>query len=174
VDISTIFVLTDFSQELLASETYLNALISLLSQHRSFAKWADIPGINMPVADFLQGMAILHLTAVLDARSDLFTKFTELNGLHILVDILTRSNEPIKVEVLNFFSSPPLKLHLTVIAQLGVIPLLTKLATESKLEVLRKQALLHIAILQSTNLKKNTTRRYAASCYLDFDFINTD
>jgi hypothetical protein len=136
---------------LLASETYLEALISVLSQHRSLENWTDPCSGTVTLADTARGIVLQQIQILFMEKKDLVFKFKDLNGFQTLEDILSYTlNEDVKVEVLHVLCVLVDK-HATLLLQLGMMEHLNKLSTEGKTERLRNFATFLIPRLANCN-----------------------
>jgi hypothetical protein len=135
----------------------VEALISFLSQHRSFEAWTHNESTGfISVADNFRGLAVEHLKAIFTEKSDLIPKFKELNGFQIVLDLLSySSSELLKEETLSLFCYPDLlEKYATLLSRLGLMELLNKISKESKKDEVRTTALYMIPVLANKNPRK--------------------
>jgi hypothetical protein len=146
-------------QNELASDAYLEAIIGLLSVHKSLEQWMNVqpkpgsiyevlqaiveeknPTTPITLANISRIIAVKNLEVVLRARHDLFSKFKELDGYKLVMDIFTEaSNISVKSVVLGLLMSA-LKAHpqhKAIIFRLGIMEHLASYAKESNSEEIR-------------------------------------
>jgi hypothetical protein len=166
--------LNDILQQELATQTYLEALISILSQYRSLGKWITIdknstphekslvefledvtdeyakPGESIKPANAIQCIAVEQLQILLLTRTDLFKKFKELGGFKLVVDVMANTeSETVQHAVMSLLGrAANFDAHYaTALAKLGVIEHMSKISKECKSEDTREVALNTLSFL---------------------------
>jgi hypothetical protein len=142
----------------LGTETFLEALISFLSQHRSFETWTGNNNSGVvSLADNFRGLVMEHLKIMFKEKSDLIPKFKELNGFQIVLDLLSySSSELLKEEVLWLLCFPGvLEKYGALLSRLGLMELLNKISKESKKETIRNTALYMMPVLANKNPRRS-------------------